>query len=214
MLTRRAFLFGAAVAVTAPRLLTHIETSIRTTGLPPLLTPARPSLVLSCHEEMECQLFIGTGDPNKAPPIPTWREYLIDQGEIREDFHLLDAGLREQVLEDRGICEEDLDTVMCWDTYIGQWARRQGPGAEAYRYLEDLDLGPLDPDGRQPHALNFFDGYSPGNDGLGVHATSYEALALLQHRLDELGTGAAVQLVRDGRPVAGFGLTRGGLAHA
>ena len=73
---------------------------------------------------------------------------------------------------------------------------RDSAVAQAFFYLEDLDLGtaPVDPGIETLGELHFYDGVSPGNDSRLVVADSLEALSCLQQRMLSLGISAAIHL--------------------
>ena len=74
--------------------------------------------------------------------------------------------------------------------------RVASPNALAFKLLEDLDIGPkLAGPGDEVGGLEFIDGDAPGHDYLGVHADDALSISLLQHRLNELDTGIAVELI-------------------
>jgi hypothetical protein len=79
---------------------------------------------------------------------------------------------------------------MDWDFEV-----HDSPMAMAYSYLLDL---PLD-DGKSPGdfdlgSLSFIEGDRPGSNLTYVEADSLPAIASLQHRLNELQTGARIMM--------------------
>jgi len=132
---------------------------------------------------------------------PTWREYLEDsQGIDPRDPEAVNAWQREQYGIEPG--EEDeialdepidggaLDHWCEWD-----YSLREGPEAQAYRYLEDLPLDDGKKTGGSPLGkLRFIEGDRPGSNFTYVEAPDHATLACLQHRLNELGTNIRIEI--------------------
>ena len=133
---------------------------------------------------------------------PTWREYLEEsQGIDPRDPEAVKVWQREQLC-----CEPGEEEEIAFDDRIDGWALdqwlewdyslRDGPEAQAYRYLEDL---PLD-DGKERGAgrplgdLRFIEGDRPGSNFTYVQAPDHATLACLQHRLNELGEGIRIEI--------------------
>ena len=85
------------------------------------------------------------------------------------------------------------DHWMDWD-----FESRQSPMAQAYHYLTDLPLHNLDDDvgtGLGLGDLSFIEGDRPGSNLTYCSADSLQALASLQHRLNELKEGVRIRIV-------------------
>jgi hypothetical protein len=82
---------------------------------------------------------------------------------------------------------------MEWD-----FESRQSPIAQAYHYLSGLPLHNLDDDvgtGLDLGELSFVQGDRPGSNFTCCSADRLEALASLQHRLNELREGVRIRIV-------------------
>ena len=199
LMSRRGFLFGTAAALAATKVrrnpfLTRLYRHIAETGAPLLEVPARPVVVLDCHRELDHQFCIG--DPYGVPDLPTWREHFIDTGALPDDGPPRPEDLR-QLKHDWGFDPRHLDQEMDLEHWSEHYGRHASPNAVAYDWLDRNDIGPLlDEESPEPH-LAFIDGYHPGNDAKAVHPRGdvVRCLSLLQHRLNQLGTGAAVRLI-------------------
>lgn len=173
---------------------------------PLILAPDRFSIELFAQESCGSYM-LHLGDPDGEPDYPTLREfiegkgfwplnhkslrnYLIDwrchdretNGPLKQAIDELTAKL------DEPINGYERDHWMEWDFEI-----RESPMAGAYHYLSDL---PLD-DGRESSgfdlgSLSFIEGDRPGSNLTYVEADSLSAIAGLQHRLNELKTGARI----------------------
>jgi hypothetical protein len=151
-----------------------------------LEVPPRPKLVITACREMGT---LHIGDPYGDYPSKSWRQFLIEQGDLPRT-----AREWRQVKDIYGIESSDLkDECPLW---VDAWARTESSNALAFNYLERLDLGPVvtTPNPETGH-LTFIDGACPGNDHLGVEYSCDRALSFLQHRLNELGVGAAIEVV-------------------
>jgi hypothetical protein len=189
MITRRGF-FGflaASVGIVAKvSFASRLERYLVEHNAPLLEVPQRPSTIITACREMES---LNIGDPYKYPEPKTWRRYLEDVGDIvpgkRISFRRL--------YDDHGMKQKELDEECPDYIWFPNWCRTESPNAEAFFYLSRLDLGP-ELDGSKPGSpyLHFQDGPCPGSDYLGVQFSCDRALSLLQNRLNELGTGAAV----------------------
>lgn len=124
----------------------------------------------------------------------SWREFAEKQGDelsnvfenysVSHPFPDPDEEVPYEILLDYYGCEED--------DYI-HFAQQ-----EAFQILEVIEIGEV-VDWREHNNnplgyVEFVDGYSPGNDFMGFVVSSSIALACLQHRLDNLGTGIKIEL--------------------
>lgn len=112
-----------------------------------------------------------------------WRSYDEDSGEaIKDDIESLKSEL------DDPIDGYERDHWMDWDFEL-----RESPMAAAYHYLRYLRLD----DGKSCSgfhlgSLSFIEGDRPGSNLTYAEADSLAAIASLQHRLNELQTGARI----------------------
>jgi hypothetical protein len=190
MFTRRGFLVGlvASAGLTAlkPSFAARLERHLDEIGGPLLEVPQRPKLVITAWREMET---LHIGDPYEDYPRKTWRQYLLDQG-------MLPASARQwrEISDLYWIEPSDLEKEC--PLWVGVWARTESSHALAYKYLDRLDLGPVvttpNPD---TGYLTFLDGPCIGSDYLGVQYSCDRALSFLQHRLNELGVGVAIEVM-------------------
>ena len=152
------------------------------------------------------------GDPNAEPDYPALSEFIENRGFDPDD----DNDLRRYAIEWRG-CEEDFieeeegviaqlkeelndpidggerDHWMDWD-----FESRESPMARAFHYLSHLPLDNLDgASGAGPDLgdLSFIEGDRPGSNLTYCTADSLQALASLQHRLNELKEGVRIRIV-------------------
>lgn len=159
-----------------------------------ILPPDAKVEILAVHDGWDYTLHIG--DPDELLVTPSWAEWFEEQG--------IDVNDPEVVAEQLGCTPDevegqDLDTEI--DSYAyDDWLslRQQSPEydsrAGAYEFLSDLPLcnSAKSHTGDALGALNFVDGDRPGSSLLYVEAPSLASLAGLQHRLNELQTGARI----------------------
>jgi hypothetical protein len=188
MITRRSFLIGVGSALTLPivdKFVWHLDNN----GLPLIERPSDPSKVLIVNRGDNYRIDLG-----RAPdeyPTATWREFLVDKLGHPNPTTLSQF---RQLYYDYGIKPRDLDTDC--DCYFEYWDQTESPNALAYKLLDELNIGPkLTGPSEEVGGLEFMDGPAPGHDYLGVHADDGLSVSLLQHRLNELGTGIAVELM-------------------
>ena len=188
MITRRTFLIGAGSALTlsiVDKFVWHLDNK----GLPLIQKPKNPSKVLFVNMAYENQINLGR--PPFDPPTGTWRELLVDALGYKNPTTLSQF---RKLYDDYGVKPRELDTEC--DCFFECWDRVASPNALAFKLLEDLDIGPkLAGPGDEVGGLEFIDGDAPGHDYLGVHADDDLSISLLQHRLNELDTGIAVELI-------------------
>jgi hypothetical protein len=179
-ITRRQFLLstvGAAGGFILPSFYHRALEFLDVFGEPLLEPPEKvvDELIICYDRDGELNL----GDPYSEPPEMTWRECIERYyPDTLEDF---ESHWDLQISE--------LDDEAPWDWVVDRWSRSDSPNAMAYRFLENLDLGP---DLKGPNAVGglvFTDGACPGNDYLGVAVQDEISVSLLQQRLNDLGTG-------------------------
>jgi hypothetical protein len=190
MITRRKFLIGAGSVLTLP-LLNMFTWHLENMGVPLIEAPAQPKNVIYVSAYMDYQLNLNEF-PDKIPSI-TWREFLFEKlgysvPKHRRDFRRIydEWGVMPHQFDDE--CEDYV-----WEPY---WCRVESPNALAYDLLDRLEIGrELTGPGEAAGGLQFVDGPMPGSDYLGVHADDELSVSLLQHRLNELGTGIAIEMI-------------------
>ena len=176
---------------------------------PLILAPANHSFDLYA-EDYYGDFMLHLGNPTVMPEAPTLREYMESHGydvanhedlekylvecrEFEESNYLplVDAiSLLQNELDDP-IDGYEFDTWVEWDL-----SRRDGTMPMAYDYLENLSLDDGRPfSGLELGSLSFIDGDGPGSNVKYVTASGLSAIASLQHRLNQLHTGARIVMV-------------------
>lgn len=173
---------------------------------PLILAPDRSSIELYAQEC--CGSYtLHLGDPDTEPDYPNLREFIQDKGYSPDNRRSLRDYLinwRCHDVETQGRTKHVIDEIVeMLDEPIDNYERENwmewdfemhdSPMARAFSYLQDL---PLD-DGRSRGdfdlgSLSFIEGDHPGSNLTYVAADSLAAVASLQHRLNELKTGARI----------------------
>jgi hypothetical protein len=173
---------------------------------PLILTPDRFLLELYAQECYGCY-HLHLGNPEDESEYPTLREFMERRSFDPDD----DKSLREYLMEWRSYDEDESDDIKdaieslkselddpiddgereSWNDWEGETS--EGTLPMAFHYLREL---PLD-DGKSPNgtdlgSLSFIEGDRPGSNLTYVEADSLAAVASLQHRLNELQTGARI----------------------
>ena len=173
---------------------------------PLILAPERFSFELFAEETSD-RYVLHLGDPDREPDYPSLREFIENQGYSPDNRRSLrdylinwrchdvetQGGTKHVIDEivkmlDEPIDDHERENWMEWD-----FEMRESPTALAYKYLLKL---PLD-DGKSRGdfdlgSLSFIEGDCPGSNLTYVAADSLAAVASLQHRLNELKTGARI----------------------
>jgi hypothetical protein len=187
MITRRSFLVGAGSTLTlstVDKFIWHIDNK----GNPLIETPKGRSKVLYVSKGDDFRIDLGRA-PDKYPTA-TWRKFLVNKLGHENPTSL--SQFRE-IYHNYGIRPCDLNTEC--ECYFEYWDRTESPTALAYNLLDELNIGPiLAGPSNSIGGLVFMDAPAPGHDYLGVHANDDLSVSLLQHRLNELGTGITVEL--------------------
>jgi len=188
MITRRTFLIGAGSALTlsiVDKFVWHLDNK----GVPYIQKPENPSKVLFVDRAYDYEINLGRFPDDY--PTGTWRELLVDMLGHKNPTALSQF---KELYYDYGVKPHELDTEC--DDYYEYWCRIASPNALAYNLLEGLNIGTkLAGPGDEVGGLEFIDGDAPGHDYLGVHADDDISISLLQHRLNELNTGIAVEVI-------------------
>jgi hypothetical protein len=173
---------------------------------PLILAPDRSSIEL--YAQKGCGSYtLHLGDPSTEPDYPNLREFIEDKGYSPDNRRSLRDYLinwRCHDVQTEGRTKHAVDEIVeMLDEPIDNYERENwmewdfemhdSPMARAYSYLRDL---PLD-DGRSRGdfdlgSLSFIEGDRPGSNLTYVEADSLAAVASLQHRLNELKTGARI----------------------
>ena len=179
-ISRRQFIIGTAAGLILPSYFDKVFAYFENTGEALLEIPKNAEIeMIASYERGACDAYeFNLGDPYQEPPEMTVREYAIRY-----------FGSEEEWLECNGYEDDDFDRVMDFWDVVDTWAYNDSPNARAYRLLEDLGLGPQLTGAEAVGEINFIDGPCPGNDYLGAHAPTQLDIALLQKRLNDLGTG-------------------------
>ncbi|NQV72246.1 hypothetical protein HQ496_03910 [bacterium] len=141
------------------------------------------------------KIYLEDPDAPTGPPSMTWREFVEEYVEMTLEDYDVEYDLPESEWD------EEADPNQVHDHWVENGARREAASGSAYCMLEFLDLGQqslLLDDIEIEQILGyimFIDGDSPGRDVLAVLVSSPTALAALQYRLNELGTGIKIEMV-------------------
>lgn len=203
---RRDFLTLSGLALGSILIPSSVARAIRETCLlerqPLLVAPRRVAGILYAVDESG-EFTLHYGDPYAEPDPPTWEEWLDSRGVDANDTEEVGKWFREQYgyepgeepeIDPEGPIDGDaLANWMDWDYEL-----QESPAATAFRYLQDLPLCPDrhsvsdSPLGR----LSFTEGDRPGSNLTFVEAADLSTLACLQHRLNELGEGTAIEIYK------------------
>jgi hypothetical protein len=178
----------------------------------PLILAPENALTDLFAEDTGFGYYLYLGDPNAEPDYPTLSEFIESKGfdsgdddELRlyaiewrgyeEDFIEEEEGAIEQLKGELNdpIDGRERDHWMNWD-----FESRQSPMAQAYQYLSGLPLHNMDgawETGLDLGDLSFIEGDRPGSNLTYCSADSLQALASLQHRLNELKEGVRIRIV-------------------
>lgn len=207
---RRSFLSIVAgcyaSCVVPPRIARRIHEVSTGASDPRVLAPAQFDLTLLAQENYGSYM-LHLGDPEAEPDYPTMREYIESRGFYGGDDDSLRSYLedtwfsgdesskevRQAVADlkldlDNPIEGVERDQWMDWEYEL-----RECTQAAAFRYLEALPLkDDQDASGSCLGSLSFIEGDRPGSNFTYVEADGLAAIASLQHRLNELQTGANI----------------------
>jgi hypothetical protein len=190
MISRRTFLKGCVAAASGlilPDWLVKAENHIEHKGQPYLELPKRQRDTLYAIDwgSGDYQFFLG--DPHQDPPKMTWREFFEWRGfDGFEEYYGSD--------DPNDWLQHDLDQAVDDWMVLDHWVYDGSPSAEAFRYLDSLDLGPDFGARDGVGEIKFYDGVCPGNDSRVVTAPDKLSLSLLQKRLNDLGQHVAIKL--------------------
>ena len=190
MITRRSFLIGAASSFTLP-MFEKFTTFFENHGEPLIEAPEKAGDILYVYPDRDFQMGLN-GDPWEPDyPMMTWREMLVEERGYENPTKLSHF---RKIRWEWNVSPSMIDEVIPEDFWYEAFERR-GPHADAHWLLKGLDIGPnLEMDGQVVGGLQFIDGPMPGNNYLAVHADDEISVSLLQHRLNELKTGVAIEL--------------------
>lgn len=186
--TRRNFLIGVGAGLILP---TFYETAYKHLLLhdsPLILPPSKPTIELLAHDYAGYGSFtLNWGDPYSDLPdfnYMSWRNFA--------DEYL--GGDYEWILlanED----EEDFDLDDAVNPYWAEdhWILKHSPNGRAYDLLSGYDLGLDHQEANGVGQIEFIECDRPGSDYRGVEADAV-GLSLLQHKLNELGSGISVSV--------------------
>ena len=212
---RRHFLSLSGMISGACLIPASVTRRIRSTVLAPkgpLFLAPEDAWVDLCAEHDGYGFTLHLGDPYAEPDYPTLRSYIETQG-INPNK---DEGLLEYAVECRRFeldCDEGaLDAIAILKDELDQpiggielekwmdWELRafENPRAQAYHFLSDLNLKNLNCTLESHLGLGCVE-FNEGHHGCNYDPTCYvdnpQALACLQHRLNELDEGVCIRIV-------------------
>ena len=182
---RRQFLIRTAAAsgqLILPPFFDRALAFVENHGEALIEAPPEPlkTLYAAYQEEGVYWIIDGLMPDMIPPPAITWREYL------RWSDHSLDDWYLEP---------EQLDDAMSephWETY---WLYNLSPNALAYKYLQDLDLGPeFGKSDRAEGEIRFQDAPMMASDCRWAEVDDLLSISLLQNRLNELGENVSLEV--------------------
>ena len=143
------------------------------------------------------------GDPYADAKPPSWEEYLDSKGVDTCDPDSIKEYFREQFCCDPG--EEPEVTISdpiegyAYENWLEwEYELQESPTAAAYRYLDGLPICPDRADRSDAlGSLSFIEGDRPGSNLTYAQAPDLSTLACLQHRLNELNEGTAVEIYKN-----------------
>lgn len=189
MITRRTFLkasVAAAAGLVLPSWLERADNYINYEDQPYLepLKSHREKLYASRWEYDGYALSLGR--PDAEPNVDlTWAEFIEDYNNGQAYFDAaLEDGHSLLTAEDR------VDS----DVIFNEWLYEKDPIRQAYRFLENADLGKELGCGKGGGGLRFYDGFSPMHDAQYVAAIDNMTLSLLQKRLNQIDGTIAISL--------------------
>ena len=182
---RRQFLIRTAAAsgqLILPPFFDRALAFVENHGEALIEAPPEPvrTLYAAYQEEGVYWIIDGLMPDRIPPPAITWREYLRWSGHSLDDWYLEPEQLDDAMSEPH------------WETH---WFYQLSPNAKAYKYLDDLDLGPefgLCEDAKGE--IRFIDGPMPGSNCRWVEVGDLLSVSLLQNRLNELGENVSLEV--------------------
>ena len=196
MLDRRSFLIGSGAILTASFVDKASWYLTEKKSVVPLINSSKSLEKLyfvpqSCGEY---EVRLGTPDLcYESFRELTYREMLDHYRGVSEPKTLSDF---RDIYHEWGITPKMLNQIADPMEYVDDWGRIDSPKAQAYHYLEKLDLFGSDQlGGLRCGDLQFVDGACPGNDYLAVVSHDPLSASLLQARLLDLGQNTSVELI-------------------
>ena len=197
MLTRRAFLVGAAGLTTSvasglilPAWLERAERFVADEDAPLLEPPAVEKVTINAVRfDGVDDIRLVIGDPFEEPPQMTWQGFF--EHFYGDDFDSFEEFVAEWFVTPMRPTDE-ADSCLVLDTWL---ARGEAPDTLAYAYLEPLDIGPELGAGSAAGRIDFVNGPCPGNDSRFVSVPDLLSLSLLQKRLNQIDGTTLVRLV-------------------
>ena len=185
---RRQFLIRTAAAsgqLILPPFFDRALAFVENHGEALIEAPPEPVKTLYAAYQEEGVYWIIDGlMPRGIPPPVSWREYFLLTGDD------LVRGIETWELE-----PSQLDEPMnhwAWETY---WLYNLSPNALAYKYLQDLDLGPeFGKSDRAEGEIRFQDAPMMTSDCRWVEVDDLLSISLLQNRLNELGENVSLEV--------------------
>jgi hypothetical protein len=213
-MNRRSFLSLSGLVSGSVLIPTSLASRIRETCIvnrqPLLITPPEAGRILYAVKGWGGEYTLKLGSL-EGPSPPTLGEYLEDKG---WDLHS-EGSIRTYLREYKGYSDseirERLEAGETLDDMVGKldgplsgyalddWddnmLASESPEALAFHYLEELPLDDEASDeGSQLGELTFTEGDRPGSNFTYVEAADLATLACLQHRLNDLNEGIAIEI--------------------
>lgn len=181
---------------------------------PAVLGPENPGTLIYAERDYDLDTYtLNLGNPYAEPDYPTlgdfieMRGYTPDNNTSLKEFFL---EYRENELEENEIVTKAHIAQLRkeLDEPIDGWARSSwldleyeiydGPMALGFHYFMGLDLSDgQSEDGEQLGEIAFVEGDRPGSNLTYCETYGVGSLAAIQHRLNELGTGARIITQKD-----------------
>ena len=189
-MNRRTFLkatVAAASGLILPDWLVRAESYIDAENRPYLERPATAHDTLYAVDWGGNEYQLTLGDPYQGPPTMTWREFFEWEGV---------SGMEEYIGSDDpdDLPAFSLDNKADEWAILDRWVLDGSPSAEAFKYLDSLNLGPDFGTANSVGEIKFYDGVCPGNDSRLVTVPDDLSISLLQKRLNDLGEGIVITM--------------------
>jgi hypothetical protein len=185
-ISRRQFILGTGAGLILPSYHDKVFTFFENHGEPLIEVPKAFDKNLYAVDWGSGIIEFHLGEVAEESPGPmTLREYAEQYFGGEQDYLDTYCEVREEVDFDEIAYESMVETT---------WEHRGSPMAEAYRLLENLDLGPDFESENAVGQLDFVDCPNPCSSYRGVQTEDPVSVSLLQKRLNDLNTGIRVSM--------------------